>query len=336
MKLPANQINNFIKKPTNNGVLIYGPDRGQTDQYIKNIIKSILGDQPDPLSIIDINFDKLKDDPAFLADEMGSISLFGGRKVIRIRDAKPTIAKELSDILENTDTTHFIIFSAFELTPASALRKYFEKSPKYTTIASYKDDQASIARVISSYLQENGFTFERDVISWISSYFSGDRMVIIRELEKLITYKGEDKNITINDAQQCITDSAEISLSQLCNAVASRDVANINRNINRAIQEGTNSIAIIRAVLNYFSRLNQVKSLIEQGVPQAQAVSSLRPPVFFKEAPTFNNHIGKWNTNSLRKIISSLTELEISCKTTGNPADLLCTHFLTVVPGALR
>ena len=82
-------------------------------------------------------------------------------------------------------------------------------------------------------------------------------------------------------------------------------------------------------------RLYSVKKLIMEGVAENQAMTQLRPPVFFKNIPIFQQHLRQWSEQALLSVMATLTRIEAESKKTGAPAELLCRQFLTLA-GAPR
>lgn len=338
MKIQPAKLASFLKSPDKgiNCILIYGPDAGLVSQYTNAICKTVVEDLSDAFRVSDLSFDKIKDEPAILADEIGAISMIGGRRLVKVTTSSESLPKEHADILEKNSSDTMVVFSAGELSASSSLRKFFEKIPHAAAIACYKDDNASVARVIAAKFAEYKITYDPDVVQYLCNSFSGDRMVILSEVEKLITYMGEEKRITLADVTQAVHDSSEFSLDDLCNAFAFRNPALIDMHMNRALSEGAAPIMIIRTMLRYFMRLQEFKNQIDAGENEQQAISSLKPPVFYKQLPSFKNHLSIWKSNDIATIIKQFIELEISCKTTGNPAELMCQRLMMVLPLAVR
>jgi DNA polymerase-3 subunit delta len=338
MKIPPAKTASFLKSPDKgiNCILVYGPDAGLVSQYTKTICKTVVDDLNDPFRVADLYFDKIKDEPAILADEIGAISMIGGRRLVKVTTSSESLPKEHAEILEKNTSDTMVVISASELSASSSLRKFFEKIPHGAAIACYKDDNASMARVISSKFAEYKITCDSDVIQYLCNSFSGDRMIILSEVEKLITYMGAEKRITLADVTEAVFDSSEFSLDELCNAFAFRNPALIDTHMNRALSEGVAPIMIIRTMLRYFMRLQEVKNKIDSGENEQQAISSLRPPLFYKQVPLLKSHLSGWKSNDIATIIKQFIELEIACKTTGNPAELMCQRVMMVLPLAVR
>lgn len=338
MKIPANKIDAFVNNPDSNikAVLIYGPDAGLVSERANNLAKKIVKDLSDPFLVSDIEFNNIKDDTAKLADEINSISMIGGRKLIRVRDAENSIPKTLGDSLSDIKSNNFTIFTAGDLPSSSSMRKFFESEKNVAALPCYKDDGGTIRQVVSTKLREIGMNIEPAALDLLCNNFSGDRLVILSEVEKLIIYMGDEKTVRYEDALLCVADSSELSLDQICNAAASRDAKQINIAMQKALADDVQPIAIIRSTINYFTKLYNVKAKVENGMMESQALSALRPPVFFKQLPVMQKHLSMWNCKSLARILSALNDLENDCKTTGNPAEILTMRFFAIIPLAVR
>lgn len=338
MKIAAAQVASFVKSPDKNinFVLVYGPDAGLVSEYSRQICKSVLDDLSDPFRVAELSFDRIKEEPAILADEINAFSLMGGRRLVKIRTDSTAMPKELGDIVANSNSDTLVVFSAGDLSTTSSLRSFFEKSANAAAIPCYKDDNSSIQQLIRGKLSENKLSFDNDVIGYLASSFSGDRLVILSEVEKLITYMGEENHITLETVKNCIYDSSEFSLDDLCNAFTSRDPYATETHLIRAQKEGVASIAIIRTMLRYFMRLQDLKNQIEGGMNEQQAISALRPPVFFKQVPLLKKHLSLWKAGDIMKVIHKFIELEIDCKTTGSNDELLCSRVLIMLPMTVK
>lgn len=332
MKLPNSRIEIFSKKPDNGikAVLVYGPDSGLVAERSKEMLHAVVDDLSDPFRTIQFYFDDIKSDAARLSDEINAMSLLGGRRFIRIVDAGTSLPEELGEAITSSKSDTLVVFEAGELTPTSSLRKFFEKEDSVVALPCYKDDMAAVRRVIEMRLRQENFSWDTDSINYLIRSFAGDRLVILSEIEKLITYMGSDRKISLKNVKDCIGDNVESSLDELCMAVASRDLGQIEKNLQRILTEGMGAIAPIRAILRYFFRIQQVRGAMAGGANEQQAIATLRPPIFFKQMDIFRSHLQIWNTNAVDNMILALLKLEAECKQTGSPAELLLTRFLCI------
>ena len=153
-----------------------------------------------------------------------------------------------------------------------------------------------------------------------------------RELEKLTLYKGDEPGpIELGDAQACVGDSAALSLDDLAYAVAGGAAAEAERALARSLQEGVHAVGALRAVARHFQRLHLVAGLVDGGVPLADAVKRLRPPLFWKLAPEFRTQAAAWSPSSLARALGRLLEAETDCKRGGAPEATICSRTLLAI-----
>src|SRR5512143_580756 len=124
-------------------VLFYGPDGGLVRERALELVNRIAGDAADPFRVAELSLAQVKDDPALLADEAAALSLSGGRRVLRLRDAGDPLAQPLADLIAGPPPAAFLVLEAGELGPRSALRSLFERGAKTAAIACYLDDEAA-------------------------------------------------------------------------------------------------------------------------------------------------------------------------------------------------
>jgi DNA polymerase-3 subunit delta len=68
-------------------VLVYGPDRGLVSERAAQVADKTGVDLTDDFSVLTLEASDLNGDPGRLADEFGAISLFGGDRLVWIKNA---------------------------------------------------------------------------------------------------------------------------------------------------------------------------------------------------------------------------------------------------------
>jgi DNA polymerase-3 subunit delta len=334
MKINPNDIDNFIKNTISNisAILVYGPDNGLVKERVKAITSKILPGNIDSLRLIEFSYEKIKDDLRPLIDNIFSLNLSRQKLLIRVSNCAPAIAATLSEALNNYKGENVILLYAGDLAPTSSLRKFFENSKKHVSIACYKDEQATIKKLIINKLNQHGYNISPLALQAMENFIGGDRMLILNEIEKLITYMGEHKNISLDDISSVITNSNIVTIDDFCQNIAQKKPAQAVQLFQSLMAENISLIALLRSLNKYFLRLYQVKFATMKNIPIAQAMNQLNPPVFFKNAVSFQNHLKIWTINELTNAIKIFAELEAKCKKTGVPAELICEHhFLKLI-----
>ncbi len=327
MKLSFRDIEPFVKAPnkTARAILVYGPDNGLMKERAKTMGKTVIEDLNDPFNVVVLSADSLADDPARLSDEANSMSMMGGDRLIRIENATDKLTQLLKTYLEDPSNNALIIMEAGELGPKSSLRKLCESAKNAAAVPCYVEDQRDVARLIRETLQAENINADSDAITWLSANISGDRQKTRNELEKLITYKGQDKTpLTLDDVRACCGEAGALALDDLVYAVAGHNTSGALKTYNQLLEEGVAFMPILRSLQNHFRRLHVTKAKMEQGESADQAIKSLAPPIFFKQQPAFKTQAQRWSLNGISKVSQKLMDLEAQCKQTGAPVDTLC------------
>jgi DNA polymerase-3 subunit delta len=320
-------INNISTQNTLRGVLLYGPDSGLVSLRSKEIQKALNKNSKEAYLLSKIYESQLKENRSIVMDEFVSISMFGDKKIIILKDFSDSIYKTLEE-LENIKSDHFLVVESDNLDTKSKLRQFAEKSKFFASIPCYVDDEKGIKQIIMQKFAELGFRYDREVLDLLSSNFGGNRMIVINEVEKLSIFAGDEKYITINHFKECIQDVSEAQIDDLVNYFADLDIDKTNLILHRLFNENVNFTVILRSLITYFSKLQLVKSLMWQGNSYEEAVKELRPPLFFKQAPLFARHIHLWNLKNINLLLDRLNLTEVKCKSLKMNPNLTVSDFI--------
>lgn len=319
MKIQSYKIDSFINGIANNkdikAVLLYGPDEGLNAVRFKKITDLILGNGDKTFNLVDISMEQIKENPAILGDEFVSFSMLGGKRVIRIRQAKNAVTKILEEILTNS-SDNVILISAGDLDTASSLRKLADKHKNIASLPCYADDDRAILNVISGRLRELGLTFSPQVVNYLGSRFGGNRLIVLSELEKLATYLGDRKELTIEDVELCTTDVSDVEYNHLTESLTGFNAGEVNKLLDKLYSVGQNPVTIARILTTYFTKLQNAKSLMEEsGASASQIIEQHYPRMFFKEKPIFTRNLNNWSLKNINDFVKKLVELEFEFKT---------------------
>ncbi len=181
MKLAVNDIPGFLKSPPAGlrGVLLYGPDGGLARERAEQLCKKVANNPSDPFNVIELNETHVLEDEARLADELSAMSLMGGRRLVKLRDAGDKSTPIIQSALAHAKGDGFLIVLADELGPRSSLRALFEKEPALAALPCYRDEGRSLEALIRSTLSAQGITFDADVLHYLGDHLGADRGITI-------------------------------------------------------------------------------------------------------------------------------------------------------------
>jgi DNA polymerase III subunit delta len=336
--LPAN-TEKFINNPDLSllAVLLYGPDSGLVSLRFSKLVKHV-ADEADPFLVTEIEPDVIKKDASVLADEMTSISMTGGRRVIKLREAGNTLTKELTDIFENLKDIKgnlaWLVVAAGDLDNKSTLRKLFESHPRLAAIACYQDDMRSLPPFISQQLQAKGITSDKIVIDLIASRSMGDRMLAVKAIDKLDLYLGSNRRAVYDDVEKSVGDATESAIDDLADAMFSGKPELTIRHYEKCQAQGLSEVAMLRTLQKHCQKLMQAVAMVENGSTGKEAATKQR--IFWKRETTFIGQIEKLTGNRLSwNILHKLVEAEKNCKGGHVPPNIICCKVLLEIASEL-
>ncbi|MGH1378503.1 MAG: DNA polymerase III subunit delta [Alphaproteobacteria bacterium] len=334
MKIQFRQIEQFVKLPDKNArvILVYGPDVGLVSERATVMGKTVVPDLNDPFNVVDLSVSALAEDSARLSDEANAISMMGGDRLIRITGGTDKLSVLVKSYLENPSNSALVIIQAGELSPRSSLRKLCESAKNAAALPCYVEDERDLSRFIRDTLQAAKLRVDGDAVSWLAANISGDRRKVRSELEKLITYKGDEQSsISLLDVQAACGAAGAQGFDDLVYNVGGRNSRAALKAYATLMAEGTAFVAILRSLQNHFRRLHMTRSYMQDGMDMDSAMKKLSPPVFFKQSPMFKAQVNSWSLPVLNQVLNRLGELEAQCKQTGMPVETLCSQAILAI-----
>ena len=338
MKLQGKAIEGFLARPDSKirAVLVYGPDAGLVRDRADTIARSVVADMNDPFRVAELATKSVAGDPARLVDEVAALSLTGGRRLVRLREADDSVTAAFAALFSSEPGgDSLVVAESGDLGARSKLRLAFEAAAIGAALPCYMEDETSMRRVMVEMAAAAGLVLDPDAQAFLAGNLVGDRLMARSEIEKLALYmdaspgKGGERRVGLEEAQAAIGDSASLlSLDDPAWAAASGDFPTLDRALGRLFAEGMASVAVLRAAQRHFQRLLWVQGEIGAGASPDAAVKALKPPVFFKMQNAFTAQLRQWPPAQLRQALERLVETEAECKRTGMPDETLTARAL--------
>jgi DNA polymerase III subunit delta len=334
MKLSAREIDEFMRAPGRAGAaLFYGTDAGQVRQRAAALAESWLGKSADPMARLEFAPEQLSEDPTLLADELAAMSLMAPKRVVMVRDASASLLPSIEDAVARRSPENFLILYVPEaLASTDKLRLWAEKSPQVGCIACYKDEGSGLEQFIRDTLRGYGLRASNEATRVLAAQLSGDRQIILNELEKLSLYVGDEvEEISLEDVLTSVGENNDKSFDELNNAVAAGDMVGLCRLSDRLLMEGNHGLLLVRSVMRYLGKLEAIAIKRDAGMSVDAAIEGLRPPVFFKAKPMLKAHANRWTSNACAVALAKLQVLELDSKRYGDESITRLAHGLMEV-----
>jgi DNA polymerase III subunit delta len=188
--------------------LVYGPDRGLVSERASALAVTSGVNLDDAFSVVKLDAGDIGTQPGRLIDEMNAIGLFGGDRLVWIRNAGSE--KGLSDGLEiltgQPAGPSTLIIEAGDLKKGAALRKAAESSSQAVAIACYADDGRALQALIDQELAAEGMRISPAARERLVETIGGDRLASRNEVRKLALYCRGKELIEEQDVEEIVGD----------------------------------------------------------------------------------------------------------------------------------
>jgi DNA polymerase III subunit delta len=325
MKVDARRVDAFINDPgTCRVVLFFGDDAGLIRQRAEAMTRAVAGALDDPFRVAELD----REDLAHLQDEAATLSLTGGRRVVRLREVTDVAATTAAQAVLAGRAPGLVVIEAPGLPARSRLRTLLEAAPDGAAIACYQEDARALAETIRRVLEAADVQVDRAALAWLTSQLGADRASTKAEVEKLALYAGPGTTVDLAAAMTCVGDLAGLSLDDALFAATDGDVATTDRALELAIAEGAAPVGVIRAGLLHLQRLHRARLAVDDGASPADATKAARPPIFFRRLGAFSRALGLWSTGMISAALAGLADAERACKRTGAPDQVICRNVV--------
>lgn len=319
MQLRSNQVEAFLTAPPAGieAVLIYGLDAGLIRERSKALEAAVLGRNPDPFRLVELDEAALEDEPGALYAEAAAISMLGGKKFVRVRTTADVAAGALESYLALRESgaakpDALVVFEAGDIKNTGKLRKLAEASALAAAISCHPDSDESLETLIDRRMKEAGARLDEDAKQLLLERLGSDRGVSRQEIEKLLAYAGAAAGgpvgIRQEDVRAVVGDSALSDVDHLLDAVLAGDSGEAAR-LAKRLRNVENPVRILRSLSFRLDRLGYGGGGYGRG-------------------QSGGGYHARWSPKLIARARTLILEAEIGCKTTGLPAEAVLERTL--------
>ena len=338
MNIKPEQVEGIVKSLPQHirGVVIYGSNEGMISTLSQQFIGAISKDLYDAFHVSYLDMSAITSDAGELYAEFNAQSLMGGRRVVVVKEATPTLTKTIRELLEESKSDTLLVITSSSLKTKDSLAIMAKDEDFLYGIGCYDDRDEDISQFANKFISKHGFNIDNNAFQVLCSRLSNDRKISSNELEKLITYMGANKTIGLNDIITVVSDTSFSSQEDLCYFVAQGITDKAIASYNRLIFEGENPVSIVRAISYHFMKLLDCVVKIEKGETADRVVFSLKPPLMFYRKNAFLSQLRVWNKNRILNAINLLYQTERECKTTDLPSEQVASYAIMRISNGVK
>lgn len=202
-------------------------------------------------AIIDLDGDTLSREPFALADEIGSMSLFAERRLIRVvlgaRAAEEAFANALP-ALGQAEGVLVIVQAGTDKRQEDTIR-LLSGDASCLVVACPDDSASDLADFARQTLGDAGVKLDEEAALALVELTDGDRALLANELAKLLLLSGEDGTLSTSTVRAIVADEAGALVDEAAGRVLAGDVGATLDVTDRLGLAGSDVSALVGAAL---------------------------------------------------------------------------------------
>lgn len=298
--LKAHEVARFLTRPDiDEGIfLAYGPDAGLVRETAQRLIRQLSGDDPAAASLVTLDGAEVDADPSILAVEARTMSLFGGKRIVRVRGASKSLVMTLSELRDDIGGTA-IVLEAGNLTPKDALRALVEGSKNGRALPCYPDSDEALQALIRDTFNRDAIRIDPDVIATLREILGNDREITRRELEKLCLYAAASKELRREDVLTLCADNGMLVIDAILDATGGGHAEKLELALNRALAAAVDPQRLLAMSTIHFANLRRWRAEVDTGKSPRLVLDGLRPKPHFSRAASLEQQLRLWSDSAL-------------------------------------
>lgn len=312
-------------------VLVYGPDRGLVSERAARFAAKTGLALDDPFAVVKFDAPEVDRDPRRIHDEAATVPLFGGRRLIWVRNAgtQKSIADMVKVLIASPPRDATILVEAGDLKKNAPLRAIVEASPFAMALPCYGDEGRDIDDLIDAAMVPTGMSIAPEARQTLKSSLGGDRMASRGEIEKLVLYCSGQEIVELEDVLASTGDASSISADMVIDALLQGRVSDMDERMRKFLGSGAAPFLLLSAALRQFQALSAFRQQMDRGGRGAAAVvAAARPPVYFGRRAIVETALTRWSAVNLAQALDRLQRTVLATRRQSILAEQLVSQTL--------
>ena len=241
-------------------------------------------------------------------------SFFDNEKLIVINRVSDKIRVVIEELIKKKPEDIKFILNSKNLEKKSTLRKIFEKEKSIICIPFYEDNNQTLNSIISQFFKDKKIPISQQLINVLIERCRGDRKNLNNELQKIENFSLNKRKIGLQEIVKLTNLSNNYSASELVDFSLAKSTRKTITILNENNYSDEDNIIIIRTLLTKLKRLLRIHELVDEKNNIDQAISSFKPPIFWKDKPLVTQQARSWKKWELKNLIYESNEIELLIK----------------------
>ena len=313
---------NKEKFDKHNFFLIYGENEGLKKEIIQTLKKKFPG-----------NIDNFEEGQIFSNNELFyekifNRSLFEKEKIIIVNRCSEKIYDVVEKIIDKKISDTKIILNFNILEKRSKIRNLFEKDKELIIVPTYKDTSIGLAEIAKKFFNNYKISISQETINLLVSRCNGDRGHLKTELDKILIYINDKKNINLEEIYKLTNLAENFSINELVDTSLSKNSQKISEILNESNYKLEDGILILRTFLQKAKRLLNLYEGQSGNISFDSLINNYKPPIFWKDKPIIKRQLESWSKSKIKDLILNINKTEIFLKKNNSISLMLIFNFI--------
>ena len=292
----------------NNFFLVYGENEGLKKEIIQTLKKKFNG------SVENLEEGQIISNNELFYEKLFNRSLFEKEKVIIINRCSEKIYEIIEKIIDKKISDTKIILNLNILEKRSKLRNLFEKEKELIIVPTYKDTSIALTEIAKKFFYNYKISISQETINLLISRCNGDRGHLKTELDKILIYINDKKNINLEEIYKLTNLAENFSINELVNTSLSKNSQKTSEILNESNYKSEDGILILRTFLQKAKKLLSLYETQSGNVSFDSLINDYKPPIFWKDKPIIKRQLECWSKSKIKDLIMNINRTEIFIK----------------------
>ena len=313
---------NKIKFDTHSIFLVYGENEGLKKEIIQTLKKKISGNFE--------NYDEgqIVSNNELFYEKLFNKSLFEKENNIIINRCSEKIYEVVEKIMDKNISDTKIILNSNILEKRSKLRNLFEKEKVLIIVPTYKDTSTTLTEIAKKFFYNYKISISQETINLLISRCNGDRGHLKSELDKILIYMNDKKNISLEEIYKLTNLAENFSINELVDTSLSKNSKKTSEILNESNYKSEDGILILRTFLQKAKRLLSLYEGQGGNVSFDSLINDYKPPIFWKDKPIVKRQLESWSKSKVKDLIVNINKTEIFLKKNSSISLMLVFNFI--------
>ena len=221
-----------------------------------------------------------------------------------------------------------IILLSGSLEKKSKIRQMFEKGKQLLCMPVYLDNNQTLSAIVNLFFREKNISISMQNVNSLVDRSRGDRQNLQGELAKIESFLISKNKITIEDILKLTNLAENYDISELIDNCLAKNKKRTLKILNENNYSLEDAIIIIRTLLSKSKRLLKLYKELRNKDNIDIAISSIKPPIFWKDKDIVKQQINRWSITSIKSLIYKSSSIELLIKKNNHSSINILSDFI--------